>query len=285
MRLEEIIAQTLARPLPPEISAMARNIVSTRSGVAAVLAYGSCLRGAATRDSLIDLYVLSDGIEDVSANAASRLGCRVAPPNVYYTECEHDGVSYRGKYAVLPVALFERWMRADNPYFWARFAQPSRLVHAADATARRRVVAAIAEAARTMARAARSAAPGESDPLARWSAGFAATYGTELRVETAARASAIVEAERDYYIAVTAALGDIDPLPGSWPGRRARGKLWSVARLTKAAFTFAGGADYLAWKIERHSGQKVELRDWQRRHPVVAGLVLLPRLLKRGTVR
>ena len=54
---------------------------------------------------------------------------------------------------------------------------------------------------------------------------------------------------------------------------------------TRERFTFSGGAEYLAWKIERHSGHKVELSDWQKRHPVIAGLVLLPQLLWRGTVR
>ena len=53
----------------------------------------------------------------------------------------------------------------------------------------------------------------------------------------------------------------------------------------KAAFTFTGGIDYVAWKIERHSGQKVELSDWQKRHPIIAGLLLLPKLLKSGAVR
>ena len=47
----------------------------------------------------------------------------------------------------------------------------------------------------------------------------------------------------------------------------------SVLRLAKAAFTFAAGADYLAWKISRHSGIEVKLKPWQRRHPVLGALV------------
>ena len=67
--------------------------------------------------------------------------------------------------------------------------------------------------------------------------------------------------------------------------RRLSGKGWSVLRLIKAAFTFQGGADYIVWKIERHSGEKIILTDWQRRHPVIAGLLLLPALLRKGAVR
>jgi hypothetical protein len=78
---------------------------------------------------------------------------------------------------------------------------------------------------------------------------------------------------------------DMAPIHANWMLRRIAGKLWSAIRLVKAAFTFTGGADYLAWKIERHSGHRIELSDWQRRHPIIAGLALLPRLLKRGAVR
>ena len=33
----------------------------------------------------------------------------------------------------------------------------------------------------------------------------------------------------------------------------------SVLRLLKALFTFEGGLDYIAWKLERHSGQRIEV--------------------------
>jgi hypothetical protein len=49
--------------------------------------------------------------------------------------------------------------------------------------------------------------------------------------------------------------------------------------------TFAGGADYIAWKINRHAGAKIALTPWQRRHPLLAGISLLPRLLRSGAIR
>lgn len=67
-----------------------------------------------------------------------------------------------------------------------------------------------------------------------------------------------------------------------WGLRRVQGKFLSVARLIKASFTFDGGIDYLAWKISRHSGVKIELTPWQRRHPLLAGIVLFWRLRRRG---
>jgi hypothetical protein len=72
---------------------------------------------------------------------------------------------------------------------------------------------------------------------------------------------------------------------GTWAWRRIEGKALSVLRLAKASFTFAGGAEYIAWKINRHAGTSIELKPWQRRHPLLAGLSLLPRLLKGGAIR
>ena len=76
-----------------------------------------------------------------------------------------------------------------------------------------------------------------------------------------------------------------DSVARRWSFRRRQGKLLAALRLIKAAFTFQGGADYLAWKIERHSKVKVELTDWQRRHPILAAITLVPRLYKRGGFR
>jgi hypothetical protein len=58
-----------------------------------------------------------------------------------------------------------------------------------------------------------------------------------------------------------------------------------VVRLAKASATFAGGADYIAWKINRHAGTRIELTDWQKKHPLVTALVLLPKLIRSGAIR
>lgn len=282
--LEELAATTLGRPVPRDIAILVDHVRASHRDVRAVLAYGSCLRGVATAESLIDLYVLTGDLGGVSANVLSRAACALVPPNVYYAETEIGGRRIRAKYAVLPLSLFANWMTAGNPYFWARFAQPAALVFVAGDADRASVTAAICTAIRTMFANAKGLSQ-SADSLAVWTAGFAATYATELRAESATRADSLVAANADYYREAARRLVEVKPVPVNWPLRRATGKLWSVARLIKAAFTFTGGADYLAWKIERHSGQKIELSDWQRRHPVIAGLMLLPQLLKRGAVR
>jgi hypothetical protein len=282
-----LVARALDRPLSSDIQAMAALLVQRYGKAAAILAYGSCLRGVSTEESLIDLYVLMEREEDVSASWISRLGARLVPPNVYYAETAHDGRTLRAKYAIMTLAAFALHVKpgTSNPYFWARFAQPAALVHAASDDCRRRVIAAVADAVITMYRAGLASPPAGSAALDIWARGFAETYRTELRPEAGNRAREIVSANAGFYEAVAQALGTPDVPPVSWPQRRLAGKALSVVRLIKAAFTFEGGASYAAWKIERHSGRKITLSPWQQRHPVLAGLLLLPKLLWLGAIK
>lgn len=285
--LETFVANALDRTIPREIAAMAEKLRETLGpGVAAILAYGSCLRGIAAAELLIDLYVLTQSLSAMPVSKAAQVACHLVPPNVYYAECPFDGATLRCKYAILPLDLFARWMSpaASNPYFWARFAQPSALVYAASPAAKSTVVRAIAEAIRTAYGNAREFA-GEGDALNIWQRLFENTYRTELRSERAGRARDLLAADRGYYEEAAMLAQSVPAIAANWPLRRIAGRAWSVARLVKAAFTFSGGADYLAWKIERHSGEKLDLSDWQRRHPVLAAITLLPKLLRKGAVR
>jgi hypothetical protein len=72
---------------------------------------------------------------------------------------------------------------------------------------------------------------------------------------------------------------------GQWRLRRIEGKALSVIRLAKATATYAGGVEYIAWKINRHAGTDIKLTSWQKRHPLLAAVSLLPRLLRSGAIR
>lgn len=291
--LEAIVARTAGEPVAPEIRVLAEAMKARHTpGVAAVIAYGSSLRGVGLTDTLIDLYVLTDTGNAVSPNRLFRQACRLVPPNVHYGEARHGTVALRAKYAVLPLEQFARKMGqgVSNPYFWARFAQPCRIVWVRDEEVRGRVVGALAQAVRTMIAASVPLARPGDDALELWRRGLAETYRTELRPESDDRSRDIVAANAPFYRAVTdAVLGPgwvaRSMPPVSWRRRRVVGKSLSVLRLVKAGFTFEGGADYVAWKIARHSGQAIDVKPWQRRHPVIGALWLLPGLLRRGALR
>lgn len=292
--LETIVARTAQAAAAPEIEAVAEAMrLRHEPGAAAVIAYGSSLRGVASKDTLIDLYVLTDGDAAVSRSRLARQACRLVPPNVHFGEVRNGPVLLRSKYAVLPLELFVRKMGPDvsNPYFWARFAQPCRIVWVRDEKQRGALVDALAQAVRTMIAASLPLGRPGDDALELWRRGLAETYRTELRPESGDRARSIVAANAPYYRAVTEAVlgpgwvaGGTEQADG-WRSRRVAGKTLSVLRLVKAGFTFEGGADYVAWKVARHSGEAIEIRPWQRRHPVLGALWLLPGLLRRGALR
>ena len=284
--LGDFCERSLAREVSQELHAMAVFLQQKHEGTVAILAYGSCLRGVPASDTLMDFYVLTENLADVSPNLISRLACAMVPPNVYYAETKFGEQNLRAKYALLPLPLFARWMtrKTGNPYFWARFSQPSALVYVRDDETQRQTVASISDALRTSFANAK-ALTNDQDSLAIWTAGFNATYQSEFRSEQTIRSAQIVSAEPDYYMEAAKFLASEIPVHANQNLRRIAGKFWSVLRLIKAAFTFQGGADYIVWKIERHSGERIILSQWQRKHPVIAGLTLLPKMLHKGAVR
>jgi hypothetical protein len=283
--LRQLVAEELSLPVDPRASAMAAAIAGKHGEASrAVLFYGSCLRHKQLDGLMLDFYLIVSDYRAAYDRAWLAAANRLIPPNVFYFE--HDGLA--AKYAVLSEADFRRLSgpETNSVSVWARFAQPSRLVWAADEEARTRAVDAVARAAPTLLAAA-GPVPRE-EPLALWRRAFALTYSAELRAERKGRASSVVELEPERYSRFTApalaAARSMRP-HGSWAWRRIEGKGLSVLRLAKASLTFAGGADYIVWKINRHAGTDIQLKPWQQRHPLLAGLSLLPRLLRSGAVR
>lgn len=282
LSLRELVAAELARPADERVREVAAAIAERYGAAArAVLFYGSCLRTGEIEGGMLDFYLIVSDYRSAYAKRWLAAANRLLPPNVF--PFEHRGLA--AKYAVLSEADFERecGLEARSVSVWARFSQPARIAWVSDEAAREAAAAAVARAVPTLL----AMAPERGDVLERFRAGFALTYSAELRAEGKARPDAIVAADPERYRAFgEAALSEGLPKGRPrWRAMRAKGKALSVARLAKASFTFAGGIDYLAWKINRHSGTAIEIKQWQRRWPLVAGLILLPRLLRRRAIR
>ena len=285
--LRALVSAELAEPVNPRVSAMAAAIAADFGHAArAVLFYGSCLRQQELDGLMLDFYLIVSDYDAAWPDSWLATANRLIPPNVF--PFAHAGLA--AKYAVLSERDFAllNGPAATTVSVWARFAQPSRLVWAADDAARDTVVAAVADAAPTLFRFARPIA-GSCDPLDIWRAGFAQTYRAELRAEREDRSGSIVDADPERYRrfgeAIPETMLDRAAAERRWRSLQRRGKLMSVVRLAKASFTFAGGVDYLAWKINRHAGTQIAIKPWQRRWPLLGAIVLVPRLLSQGAVR
>ncbi len=284
--LRDLVAKEIAIPVDPRVSAMAEAIAAKYVPASrAVLFYGSCLRQHQLEGLMLDFYLIVSDYRSAYGKGWLAPANKLIPPNVFYFE--HDGLV--AKYAVLSEADFYHLNGPEtrNVSVWARFAQPSRLVWAANDEARSNAVAAISRAAPTLL-----AAAGQRDGEASldwWRRAFSLTYSAELRAERKGRSTSVVDTDRERYERFSdpaiAAIPALMARPSSWARRRIEGKALSVVRLAKASATFAGGVDYIAWKINRHAGTEIEITPWQRRHPLLAAISLLPRLLRSGAVR
>lgn len=282
--LLSLVRDELTQSVQPVVAAMAAAIAAQHPGSRAVLFYGSCLREQQLDGLMLDFYLIVADYRTAYPKRWLAWANRLIPPNVF--PFAHNGMA--AKYAVLSEADFDRLNGPEtrNVSVWARFAQPSRLVWSSDEVAADRAIASVARAAPTLLAAAESH-DGEA-PLDWWRRAFALTYSVELRAERGGRAASVVDAQPARYQAFS--LPAMAAIPtgtrgGQWTRRRIEGKLLTVARLAKAAFTFSGGIDYLAWKINRHAGTQISITDWQRRHPLLAAFTLVPKLLRQGAVR
>lgn len=307
-RLAEVVGAELRRPVSPAVAAIADTLAARAGkGAAALLFYGSALRDDAT-DGVLDFYVLADpGAWPQSGVAA--LAQRVLPPNVGYLEQPVDGRVVRAKYAVMTVAQFAQRMSPHglDTTLWARFSQPCVCVRARSPADAGAVRDAVVRAVVTAAGWAAVLGPPRGDALEFWRALYARTYAAELRVESTSRGGDLVARDAQRYAALLPQAwsagglrfesnesGELAPSIEAgerraalrrWRRRERAGRVLNLLRLIKAAGTFENAIDYVAWKVERHSGYRIEPSEFQRRHPLLAAPALYLRLRARGVLR
>src|SRR5215213_5316429 len=143
--LRALVAEELGLPVDPRVSAMAEAIAAKHGSASrAVLFYGSCLRERELEGRMLDFYLIVSDYRAAYVESWLAVANRLIPPNVFYFE--QGGLA--AKYAVLSEADFHRLNgpETNNVSVWARFAQPSRMVWAADEAARERAIDAVARA-------------------------------------------------------------------------------------------------------------------------------------------
>ena len=310
--LLELLTTQTAQKLTPAISALvdaARN--NHGDSVRAVLFYGSCLRSGDVDDGLADLYLLVDNYRAAFDSRTLAFFNQLLPPNVFYLEVPFQGRTLRAKYAILTLADLrngiENWFHS---YLWGRFAQKCGLIYSDNEHVTAEVMESLASAVITFINHAlpQMVSPFSARDL--WSRGLSLSYRSELRTEQADGAARLFDSDPDYYQQLTRAAlenprfsvtTDAETTPHcyqvgisakeqrlnslAWRLRAVQGKILSVLRLAKGLLTFKGGVDYILWKIERHSGVKVDVSPTLKRIPPLAVLVIFWRLFRRGAFR
>ena len=215
---------------------------------------------------MLDFYLIVSSYREAYGQGWLAAANALIPPNVF--PFQHGGLA--AKYAVLSEADFYRLNGPEtrNVSVWARFAQPSRLVWAADEMARVIARSQPFRGRRRPCLARRGRRAGANRRSIGGDGLFADLFGRACGPSARGAAGSVVDADPDRYdvhrrrrwrqFEASANRGQLAP-------PRLEGKLLSVVRLAKASATFAGGAEYIAWKINRHAGTDIQLKPWQRR--------------------
>jgi len=290
---------------PPARVTEVMNLIRGRHDgrVQAMVYYGSSLRELDNSEKMLDFYVLVDSYRKTHGTGPRALINRFIPPAVYYVEhTSGDGKISTCKYSILSLSEFEKRCstRAFLSQVWGRFSQPCAVLWAKNDRVLDRVWAARVVAVETMAGATAPLLDGSATAAEIWGRGFYESYRTELRPESSTgRSEEIVARFEDRYAAITAGLygapnaAGIFTLPVAgksrakrrWLFRRILGKPAAALRVLLGAATFDGGIDYVARKIENHSGVQLNPTPAQRKHPVLHSPVLFWKIWRQGAFR
>ncbi len=298
------------RDVPSAVGIAAKDIAGRYgNSVVGVIFYGSCLRTGEIEDKILDFYVIVNDYQSAYEKSWLAVANQILPPNVFYHEMDVEGLTVRSKYAVISISDFRFRSSASclNVSIWARFCQPCMLLLPRGESAQNQLAEAVSLAVQTMLQNLLDLEPWATNSRDLWVAAFEATYAAELRSERGGKGLEIYLLDQARYDELTpialSALGiantDMaDEAPRTQPARTDRitaklawfmrrwnGKVVSFLRLVKASMTFDGGIDYLAWKIRRHSGVEVEIKDWMRKYPIFAGVFLFWSLRKKGAFK
>jgi len=309
------VASMGSRAVSADFSILVEELKSRfESSLDAILLYGSCLHSDEIGDGVVDFYTVVDDYSNAYQEHYLRYFNAWLPPNVFFLEVSRQEKTFRAKYAVISMADFEKGNRYwFHSYLWARFAQPVRLLYVRNETIRQRVYNSLAHAVVVFLKSTISAfGPCVITTEEIWVKGLTRTYTAELRPERESRARQLAELNLDDYMHLTehalpVLVGMLEKLPQEYHGqehyrcltdeaecrsslrrwrlRRWQGRVLSVLRLIKATFTFRDCIDYAAWKIERHTGVRIEVTPKLRRHPVLWGYKVFWKLLRRGVLR
>ncbi len=306
--LHQLIQDEIAKPYPETVNTFVDMLRCRHPAAIAVLFYGSCLWNFEQQmllkdDQLFDFYVIVPSYRQDNQSILKSVLNWLLPPNVYYVQTNDEEKVRQAKYALISIDQFRKGASGSSlqPAIWARFSQPVRLVFLHHEHDRPSIVQILSQAVTTMICQTVPLLGSHFTPHDIWVRAFQETYKAEIRVEKTARIIELYRrSERYYQQTALAILGNkpanlniTDTTTNSevtfihnisylsliikrynarltWLGRRIAGKFLNFMRLIKALFTFQDAVAYAVWKMQRHTGQKINIPAWCYRYPVLA---------------
>lgn len=303
-----------APPADPGAERLTHSLLAVAGAdrVRAILLFGSRLvQASPDQFSAYDLVVVVDryrpfyealasaGLSRRSPAVQSALN-RVLPPNVIALAPEGWDEGPVAKIMVLEPDAFDRALGpgARDHFLKGRLVQKVAILYACDAATARWVGSALQGA---RADILSWAGPFLDEPFTPEEAALRmlrASYGGEVRPEAGDRVLDVFDAQRAFLTAMMAGeleaasrAGVLRSREGAYrfvrsPGSRERGrvrryflrsKLRATARWLKHVVTFDNWLDYIARKVERRTGMRVEITPWERRLPL---LLLWPKVVR-----
>lgn len=301
--LSDIVTQL--NTIPTCVFNFIKSIIKERNPIG-VLYYGSSL-WKQDLTGLLDFYIVCEDLSDWYNDKTGRYFANVLlPPNIEYHEYKEGEVVLRAKVAILSLKQLRQatGLQSIDTTMWARFCQPVKIMWSRNDQACQDLFGCLVRAVATASWWAAYLGPKEANGEEFWCNLFAHTYSAELRVEAKNRPMSILENREDYFIQLlevgwkglsipfqhsqtnyfTVNISDKERQTAykKWNFRKKMGRPLNIARLMKAAFTFQGGAEYIAWKIKRHQGIDLNLTPFQKKHPLINAPWILIKLYRQG---
>lgn len=277
--------------------------------VVGIFMYGSVLsKVTASATSFPDFFVITDGYRRVFRKMSHWLLAYPLPPHIYHLKIDEQR---RCKYNLVSLRRFRRECshRAKDIYILGRFGKRVSLVYARDEQAREELVACCANAMSNVVPWTLRGMQGTFDPVELTLGCLNISYAGETRVEASSKVPKLFESERAFYLAVYPRL--LDRLAGAgklvrrveesryrttggrvrrWLRRVRLGwflkksRIRGILRWPKFLVTVDDWVEIILAKIERTKGIRIELKDKERRHPLIYGWRHLWRLIRAGAI-
>ncbi len=277
-------------------------------GIAGIYMYGSMLNPVlSTPTSFLDFYIIVDDYKRFYKSGIHTLINSVLPPNSYFLKLNDHGTPMPCKYCVLDTRALERTTRYPQlkDFFIAgRLAKRIGILYVKDQAFLSGFLETIYTAMRfnvTFALSEMTAAFTLDDFIIHL---LGLSYRAEIRTETEDKIISLYNSEKDFYQKIYRAFLEQEASLGTLgrqgehyetirpyftksytTGFMKHARKRAVYRWPKSIYTFSNYVDYLQLKIERTTGERLELSKWDRRFPLVFGWRHLFKLLKKKAIR